>query len=80
MLNSYLLDKVIDLSDIDKSQWKSYFGKGYRSACYEVNPETKSGQIIFFGYDTKGNKAIFRMPWECHIWYRVMFDAGMKDM
>ena len=20
------------------------------------------------------------MPWECHIWYRVMFDTGFKDM
>ena len=80
MINSNLIDKVIDLSDIDKSQWKSYFGKGYRSVCYEIDPETHCGQIVFFGFDKEGNEAVFRMPWECHIWYRVMFDTGMKDM
>ena len=80
MLNSHLIDKVIDLSDIDKSQWKSYFGKGYDAVCYEIDPETHAGQIILFGFDLDGNRAIFRMPWECHIWYRVMFDTGVKDM
>lgn len=80
MLNSHLIDKVIDLSDVDKSQWKSYFGKGYDAVCYEIDPETHAGQIILFGFDLDGNRAIFRMPWECHIWYRVMFDTGVKDM
>lgn len=80
MLNSNLIDKVVDLSDVDKSQWKSYFGKGYDAVCYEVDPETHAGQIILFGYDLDGNRAVFRMPWECHIWYRVMFDTGIKDM
>jgi len=80
MLNPNLIDKVIDLSDVDKSQWKSYFGKGYDAVCYEINSETHAGQIILFGYDKDNNRAVFRMPWECHVWYRVMFDTGTKDM
>lgn len=80
MLNPNLIDKVIDLSDVDKSQWKSYFGKGYDAVCYEINPETHAGQIVLFGYDKDNNRTVFRMPWECHIWYRVMFDTGTKDM
>ena len=61
MINFNLINNVIDLSDIDKSQWKNYFGKGYRSVCYDINPETHCGQIIFFGYDIDGNRDIFKM-------------------
>ncbi len=80
MVNYNLLDDVIDLYDVPKEEWKNYFGNGYRSVVYEINPEHHCGEIVFFGYDKEDNPKIFRMPWESHIWYRVMFDTGIKDM
>lgn len=78
MLNKNI--EYVDLTDVPQDQWKDYFGKGYRSVCYEVDPETHCGVIWFFGYDTLDTPTVFKIPWECHIWYRVMFETDVKDM
>lgn len=68
-------NSVIDLSDIEPSDWKNYFGPGYRNVCYMTDHD-RNGQIILFGFDTEGNRKTFKIPHMSHMYYRVRYKTA----
>ena len=79
MSNSLLSDPIY-LDDVPKEQFKQYIGNGYRSVCYLVDPATRIGKIVLFGYDTADNPKTFIIPWKSHVKYVVKYQTQERDI
>ena len=79
-MSNSLLSDAIYLDDVPKSQLRQYIGNGYRSVCYRVDPTTRLGTIILFGYDTADNPKTFVIPWKSHVKYVVKYQTQERDI
>ena len=77
-MSEKIFNEAMYFDDIPKEQWKSYFGKGYRS-CYYTTDHEKHGRIILLGFDLQGNRKTFVFPWKPHICYVVKYKTEFKD-
>lgn len=74
-----IFDTAIDLTDVPKTEWNKYIGKGYSSVSYITNHE-RHGVIVLIGFDTNGNPQTFLCPHKSHIKYNVGYKTGEKDV
>ena len=78
-MSESIFSNAIYLDEVPHDQWKNYFGNGYRSVAYLTDHE-KKGQIVFFGFDTVGNRKTYIIPWKSWIKYRVKYETPEKDI
>jgi len=56
------------------------YGNGYRNVAYRVNKETKSGEIVLFGYDDNDKPITYKVEHHSRVKYRVPYNTHEKSI